>query len=105
MGDMVIVAYRPKPGCEAELLELTRAHVPKLRELELATHRPALAMISKEGVVVEVFEWCDGAIARAHENPAVLEMWGLYAAVCDYVPLQDLPEAKDMFAQFQPLEL
>ena len=62
-------------------------------------------MRSKEGAVVEVFEWCDGAIASAHENPAVLEMWGRYSAVCDYVPLNELPEFKDMFAQFAPLEM
>lgn len=105
MGDMVIVAYRPKPGCDDALLNLTRDHVPRLRELGLATDRPALGMRSKEGVIVEVFEWRDGAIARAHEHPAVQQMWAEYAAVCDYVPLKDLAEATDMFAQFQPLDL
>jgi hypothetical protein len=105
MGDMVIVAYRPKPGREAELLELTRTHVPQLRELGLATQRTPLAMRSKDGVIVEVFEWREGAIATAHENPAVLAMWGRYSAVCDYVPLNQLPEAADMFAQFDPIDL
>ena len=32
MGDMVIVAYRPKPGKEADLLALTRDHVPALAQ-------------------------------------------------------------------------
>ena len=105
MGDMVIVAYRPKPGKAEELLKLIIDHVPRLRRLGLATDRPALAMASSEGVVVEVFEWADGAIARAHENADVLAMWGEYEGCCDYVPLCELPETRDMFAQFTPIAL
>lgn len=105
MGDMVIVAYRPKAGREDDLLVLTRNHVPELRRLGLATDRPTLAMRSKEGVVVEIFEWREGAMEAAHTNPDVLAMWERYAAVCDYVPLNDLPEAREMFAQFEPIEL
>jgi hypothetical protein len=29
--NIVIVAYKPKPGKEADLLQLTREHVPLLR--------------------------------------------------------------------------
>jgi hypothetical protein len=105
MGDMVIVAYRPKPGQEDELLALTRYHVSELRGLALATDRPALATRSKGGIIVEVFEWHDGAINTAHTHPQVLAMWERYAAVCDYVPFHEFPEARDMFAQFEPLEL
>ncbi|UPG84619.1 hypothetical protein L2Y94_14955 [Luteibacter aegosomatis] len=105
MGNVVIVAYRPKPGREDDLLALTRSHVPELRRLGLTTKRPSLAMRSKEGVVIEVFEWKEGAIESAHANPAALAMWERYAAVCDYVPLRDLPEAQDMFAQFEPVDL
>lgn len=105
MGDMVIVAYRPKPGKDAELLALTRDHVPELRRLGLATERAALAMRSRDGIIVEVFEWQDGAIDAAHTNPDVLALWERYGAVCDYVPLHELPEARDMFAQFAPIDL
>ncbi|WP_199810847.1 hypothetical protein [Streptomyces sp. WMMB 714] len=105
MGDMVIVGYRPKPGGADELLALTREHVPLLRRLGLATDRPALVMRAKSGVIVEVFEWRDGAITAAHEHPDVVAMWGRYAAVCDYVPLAELSEARDLFAQFEPVDL
>ena len=105
MGDMVIVGYRPKAGCEAALLDLVRTHVAELRALGLATDRPTLAMKAQDGTIVEVFEWRTGAIAKAHENPDVLAMWGRYAQVCDYVPLRDLPEAAQMFAEFEPIDL
>ncbi len=105
MGDVVLVAYRPKPGCEAALLELLKDHVPHLRRLGLATNRPALALSGRDGIIVEMFEWEAGAIATAHQQPEILQMWERYAAVCDYVPLNTLAEAADLFAQFKPMDL
>ena len=105
MGDMVIVVYRPKTGRERDLLELVKDHVPFLRRLGLATKRPANAMRGRDGVIIEVFEWKSGATATAHEHPDVLALWAKYSEVCDYIPLCQLPEAKDLFAQFEPIDL
>lgn len=105
MGEMVIVAYKPKPGCEASLLALTIEHVPYLRALGLATERPHLLMRANDGTVLEVFEWRDGGIAQAHEMPEIHLLWEKYGAVCEYVPLRTLSEAGDLFARFQPLDL
>ncbi len=103
-GDLVIVAYRPKPGREGELDALVRDHVPRLARLGLVTDRAPVIARAHDGTVVEVFEWREGAVARAHENPAVGVMWGEFDAVCEYVPLRDLPEAADLFATFAPVE-
>jgi hypothetical protein len=102
---MVIVAYKPKPGKEADLLELTREHVPLLRAEGLATDHPVTACQAKDGTVVEVFKWVDGGVQRAHTNPVVHRLWERYAAACDIVPLATLPEASNMFASFTPLDL
>ena len=90
-GVIAVVAYRPKPGKEQELLDLVRSRVPTLR---------------KEGLVtVEVSEWKSReAIDAAHKNPNVLAMWEKFFDVCDCVPLNMLPEAGDMFAGFTPIE-
>jgi hypothetical protein len=102
---MVIVAYRPRPGKEALLLELTRQHLPVLRAQGLATERPSYAMRSADGTIVEVFEWkSQGAIDSAHTNPVVSKMWERYAEACEYIPLKTLKEAGDLFAGFEPLE-
>lgn len=101
MGDLEIVAYRPKPGYEEELLKLVRRHVPELRALNLVTDRPAQAM--RDGTVVETFEWREGAVEQAHEHPAVLTLWEEFALCADYVPLRERPEAGDLFGQFQPV--
>jgi hypothetical protein len=101
---MVIVAYRPRPGKEALLLELTRQHLPVLRAQGLATDRPSYAMRAADGTIVEVFEWkSQAAIDAAHSNPAVAKMWERYAEACEYMPLKNLKEAGDLFAGFEPL--
>lgn len=102
---VVIVAYKPKPGKDAELLQLTREHVALLRAEGLATDRPVTACRAKDGTVVEVFEWAEVAVGRAHTNSAVQKLWERYAAVCDYVPLASLAESSAIFASFSPLEL
>ena len=105
MGDMVIVAYRPKDDRSDELLELVKQHVPCLRRLGLVTDRPALAMRGADGAIVEVFEWHPGAAKSAHENAEVQELWNRFEAVCDYIALDQLPESRDMFAHFEPVDL
>ena len=103
-GVVVIVAYRPKPGKEEELLALVRGRVPTLRKERLVTGRAPTIMRSRDGTVVEVSEWkSQEAIDAAHKNPNVLAMWNKFFAICECVPLKTLPEAADMFAGFEPL--
>jgi hypothetical protein len=103
MGDLVIVAYRPKPGGGQALEALASKHVPLLQTLGLATDRTPIIAVSSEGILVEVFEWVDGGIERAHKMAEVQAMWQKYSEVSDYVPLAELPEAAELFAQFKPI--
>ena len=105
MGRIVIVALRPKPGCEEALVELTTEHLPILKREGLVTDRPAVAMVAADGTVVEVFEWASKeAIEAAHANETVQALWRRYAEVCDYVPIAQVPEAADLFSEFTPLD-
>jgi quinol monooxygenase YgiN len=104
-GVIAVVAYRPKPGKEQELLELVRARVPTLRKEGLVTDRVPTIMRSRDGTIVEVSEWKSrDAIDAAHKTPRVLAMWDKFFAVCECVPLKTLAETADMFAGFTPLE-
>ena len=104
-GVCPIVAYRPKPGKEKELLELVRGRVPTLRKEGLATDRAPVIMRAKDGTIIEVSEWKSAdAIDAAHRNPKVLAMWSKFFEVCDCVPLKTLAEAGEMFACFEPLD-
>jgi quinol monooxygenase YgiN len=103
-GIIAVVAYRPKPGKEQELLELVRNRVPTLRKEGLVTDRTPAIMRSRDGTIVEVSEWKSReAIDAAHRNPNVLAMWDKFFAVCECVPLNTVPEAADMFAGFTPV--
>jgi quinol monooxygenase YgiN len=106
MSVMVIVAYRPRPGKEALLLELTKDHAVILRGEGLVTDRPAYAMRATDGTIIEVFEWkSQAAIDAAHTNPTVLKMWERYTEACEYVPLVTVKECSDIFAGFVPIDL
>ena len=106
MGRIAVVAYRPRPGKEAQLLELTKEHVPILRGQGLATDRPACAMRAADGTIIEVFEWkSNDAITAAHTNPVVAQLWARYWDACECIPLTNLKECSDMFAGFEPIEL
>ncbi len=102
-GRISFAAYRPKPGKAEELREIVRTHVEILRGQGLATDRIPIVVQSKDGTIVEVFEWAsDEAIHQAHSNPAVMEMWQKFDAACEYVKLGDLPESQEIFATFVP---
>jgi quinol monooxygenase YgiN len=103
-GVIVIVAYRPKPGKETELLELVRNRVPTLRKEDLATDREPVIMRARNGTIIEVSEWkSHEAINAAHKNTNVLALWEKFFAICDCVPFRTLAEAEEMFPNFEPL--
>jgi quinol monooxygenase YgiN len=106
MGVIVIVAYRPHPGKEAELAALVAEHVPVLRAAGLATARAPVIAKAADGTVVEVFEWVsEKAVELAHANEAVRALWERFELVCDYVPVGELPEASGLFSSFTPVDL
>jgi hypothetical protein len=104
VGSMVVACYKPRPGCEEVLLALVRDHMPPLRAEGLVTDRAPIVMRAADGTLVEVFEWVSQeAIAGAHRNPAVLDLWKRFEAVCWYETPANLAEFKNMFAHFEPV--
>lgn len=103
-GCIVVVGYKPKPGCEVELEALCQSHHPRLLAEGLVTERAPVLMRAKDGTIIEVFEWAsDAAMQSAHENAAVLAMWAEYDACSAYVPLEELAETSELFAAFKPI--
>ena len=104
MGSISVACYKPRPGKEAELLELVRNHLPPLRSQGLVTGRPSIVMRTADGTIIEVFEWLSqDAIAAAHENPVVLDLWKRFETVCWYETPSNIPEFQHMFAHFEPI--
>lgn len=104
MGVIVIVSFKPKDGKNDLLLEAVREHLPVLRKEGLITDREGYAMRSKDGCIIEVFEWkSEEAIEKAHKSEAVLNLWKKFEEACEYIPLTEIKEAKDLFPGFEPL--
>jgi hypothetical protein len=104
MSRIVIVAYKPKAGKQAELTELLITHVPRLKALGLVTERTPIIAQSAAGDFIEVFEWASQeAIETAHNHPEVQQMWGEFAAVCEYQPVANIAETSNLFSEFTPV--
>jgi hypothetical protein len=104
MGSISVACYKPRPGCEQALLDLIRNHLPPLRAEGLVTDRTPITMRAADGTIIEIFEWVSQeAIAGAHKNPAVLDLWKRFEGVCWYETPSNLPEFQNMFAHFEPV--
>ena len=104
MGSISVACYKPRPGSEQALLALVRDHLPPFRAQGFVTDRPPIVMRTADGTIVEVFEWVSKeAIAGAHTNPVVLDLWKRFEAVCSYQTPANLAEFQNMFAHFEAL--
>ena len=104
MGSISVACYKPRPGSEDALLALVREHQRPLRAEGLVTDRAPIVMRTTNGTIVEIFEWTSPeAIAGAHHNPVVLDLWKRFEAVCTYETPSNLAEFQNMFAHFEPL--
>jgi hypothetical protein len=104
MGSISVACYKPRHGSEQALLDLVRNHLPPLRAQGLVTDRPSVVMRTADGTIVEIFEWVSKeAIAGAHTNPVVLELWKRFEAACWYETPSNLAEFQNMFAHFEPI--
>ena len=103
MGILVICSYRPHPGHEDEALMLVKAHVPLLRQHALITERAVVQGTTKDGEIVEIFEW--ESLEKSRGAPAIAEIgahWKAMSAVMDFVPLSQIAETQHAFAHFEP---
>ncbi len=104
MGQITIAAFRPRPGKEADLLQVIADRLPLLRRLGLATDRAEVLMRSADGVIIQVSEWAGAdAIRVAHETPEVLALWDRFEACSEYARLDTLAEVHEDFATFTAL--
>jgi len=78
----------------------------KSSRITLVTDRPPYLMRAADGTFIEVFEWKSAAaIEAAHSKAAVQAMWARFEVACTYESLVSLSESKNMFANFESVEL
>ncbi len=102
MGRGVIVIYRPKKGMDQQLIQLVRDHISILQQQNLATEKLPIVMRATDGSIIEIFEWISAeAIAKAHNNKAVQELWAKFSLVCDYEIPVNVKEFHSVFSEFE----
>lgn len=102
MARTVIAVYRPRPGRQADLEAVVARHWHTLSAQGLVTAREPFVMRAVDGTLVEVFEWLSTeAIEQAHQNAEVQKLWEAFNAVAEYVPIAEVPEAKQVFSEFK----
>lgn len=100
-ASVAIAVYRPHSGQAPTLERLVAEHQAHLRALQLVTDHPAVVMRSKDGALIEVFEWrSDEAKRQAHEDAGMNRIWQAMSEVADFPPLASLEEAQAPFANF-----
>lgn len=106
MSIVAIAAYLPVSGQEASFLILLNEHIRTLRELGLISDMAPLYLRSSNDTIIEIFEWIsEEAKTGAHENPAVMKIWGQFSTLAAIVTLASLEEAGMPFAAFARLEV
>jgi hypothetical protein len=102
MGRITIAVYRPINGREKELDQLVAGHMEVLKQENLVTERRPVVMKAADGTVVEIFEWRSReAIAEAHKNLSVQQLWVKFNDVCEYMAPLGVPEFQNLFAEFE----
>src|SRR5690554_3264571 len=86
MANSVFCHYRVAAGEGADFEALLRRHWPTLHRLLLVTDQPARCYKGQEEdggpLYIEIFEWLDGAVERAHEHPDVMAIWEPMGGLC-----------------------
>ena len=105
MGRVVFAIYKPFNRKIDALLEIVKQHKPLLLQENLVTSRPFIVLKTKNGSIIEIFEWkSEAAIEAAHSNKKIMEIWDAFSKVCTYETLQSLDEANSIFSDFEVLD-
>jgi hypothetical protein len=104
MGIIAIACYKPKKEKSDDLRNLVNKHYPLLLSKAMVTEREPFIMKSEDGTIIEIFEWkSKKAKKAAHSDEDIIEIWDHLESVSENIPLSELKEANDAFANFKPM--
>jgi len=104
MGIIAIACYKPNKGKKDILKKIIKNHSKILLKENLLTKRPPIILDTKNGIIIEIFEWkSDISKAKAHKNIKILKHWDKIEKNSKSVRLSEIQEAKDIYANFQPI--
>jgi hypothetical protein len=106
MSRIGIVLYRPRKGKDEELVNMIRDHFPFLRKEGLITERKTLAMKTKDGSVMVVFEWASSeSIEKAAAHEGVQHIWMQVSKISDFDKPGSVQELDEVFPDFETIDI
>lgn len=101
-----IVLYRPRKGKDEEVVNMIRDHFPFLRKLGFLTERKVMAMRTKDGLIIVVFEWVSfESIGMAEAHEGVQEIWMQASKISDFDKPGTVKEFSEVFPDFEPIDV
>ena len=104
MADTVMATFQVKAGMVDRLSLLLDKHFATITRLGFGSGPKPVRILQDQPtgpVVYEIFDWVDGAIAKAAENLEVKALWGEIDACCEArggKPALDFPHVKRLSA-------
>jgi len=106
MSRIGIVLYRPRKGKDEDLVKMIKDHFPFLRKEGFITERKTLAMKTKDGSIMVLFEWTSPeSIVKAEAHLGVQEIWMQVSKISDFDKPASVKEMQEIFPDFEAIEL
>ena len=104
MSKIALVVYKPRKDKTQELIDSLLSNIPAMRKLGLVTHREQIIARSKDGFIVQIFEWVkDDSEEQAMAHPLVQEMWMKVSKISDFQRPMTVAEFQEQLAKFDTI--
>jgi hypothetical protein len=104
MRHIALILYSPRKDREQELVEMLQNNIPVMRKLGLVTDREQIIARTKDGSILQVFEWkSEDSQDQAMAHPVCQEMWLKVGNISEFQKPAVLAEFNEVFSMFETL--
>jgi hypothetical protein len=104
MRHIALILYSPRKGREQELVDMLQNNIPVMRKLGLVTDREQIIARSKDGSILQVFEWKrDDSQDQAMAHPVCQDMWLKVGNISEFQKPVAVAEFNEVFSMFETI--
>lgn len=104
MAKIALIVYKPWKDKSKELIDSLLANIPVMRKLGLVTDREQIVAQSKDGCIIQIFEWREEASEeQAMAHPVVQEMWMKVSKMSEFKKPMDIAEFQEQLSKFDTI--
>jgi hypothetical protein len=104
MHHIALILYSPRKGRKQELIEMLQHNIPVMRKLGLVTDREQILAGTKDGSIIQIFEWkSQDSQEQAMAHPVVQEMWLKAGNISEFQKPAAVAEFNEVFSMFKTI--